>query len=560
MAVTRGTTVNVDWTLNESASTTSLTCTLPSAMASGKVLVAHVIGSTSSLGLPGTGSWQWAAGTPLGTNNEVLTGLAFTTDPAAGLTFTQATAGRMTVILTVYSGENAVTVMDVTPTTGNVTTQSMTLTGITTVTDGDMLISGCGINASTITTITQPTSWSLVARNTSGTGKGGAYADFSQTSQGATGNQVWTNDASAGLRQAGYLAAVRAATAGSLPAATSVVPQQPPPTGVAPVVVTPAIGPPQVVRLPQITVARHVKQPPAPFPVAVNPPYLPAEARPAPPITVAAQARLPQPPTISVSAAQIPTPTAGILPVSVTVAAEQSRPAAVAPIVLTPPPLPQAPALPAPVLALPPATRPPPVQPLAVTPAPLPQPAAPILVATSSRSPGPLQIVIGAPQFPAPVAGILPPAPTVVVTSTWRPAAPQTVVSQPQLPAVAAILAPAPVLTVPAFTRPGSAPASVPQPRFLGLPVTPAAPILVVPTFTRFRPAPIAVSQPAPAAAPLFTPVLVGVDAATGAGGALDGSAAGVGLDGSGTSGGQLDGGSTGAGLDGSSTYTGQVE
>src|SRR6266498_5567168 len=111
MAVTRGTTVNVDWTLNENASTASLTCTLPSAMAAGKLLVAHVVASTSSPGLPGTGSWQWAAGSPLGTNNEVLVGLAYTTDPAAGLAFTQATAGRMTVILTVYSGENALTVI-----------------------------------------------------------------------------------------------------------------------------------------------------------------------------------------------------------------------------------------------------------------------------------------------------------------------------------------------------------------------------------------------------------------------------------------------------------------
>jgi hypothetical protein len=211
LQVTRGTTVNIDWTLNESASTASLTCTLPSAMAAGKLLTAHVVASTSSPGLPGTGGWQWAAGSPLGTNNEVLTGLAYTTDPAAGLAFTQATAGRMTVILTVYSGGDALTVIDVTPTTNNVITQSMTLTDITTVTDGDMLVSGCGINASTIATITQPSGWTLVARNTSGTGKGGAYADLGQAIHGATGSEIWTNDAVAGTRQAGYLAAIRAA-------------------------------------------------------------------------------------------------------------------------------------------------------------------------------------------------------------------------------------------------------------------------------------------------------------------------------------------------------------
>lgn len=217
MTVARGTTVNVDWTLNESASTASLTCTLPSAMAAGKLLTAHVVASTSSPGLPGTGSWQWASGSPLGTNNEVLTGLAYTTDPAAGLAFTQATAGRMMVILTVYGGEDPLTVIDVTPTTNNVITQSMTLTGITTVTDGDMLVSGCGINASTITTITQPSGFALIARNTSGTGKGGAYADLGQAVQGATGNEIWTNDAVAGTRQCGYLAAIRAAVSNVSP-------------------------------------------------------------------------------------------------------------------------------------------------------------------------------------------------------------------------------------------------------------------------------------------------------------------------------------------------------
>src|SRR6266540_3350709 len=217
MTVTRGTTVNVDWTLNESASTASLTCTLPSAMAAGKTLVAHVVASTSSPGLPATGGWQWAVGSPLGTNNECLTGLAYTTDPAAGLAFAQATAGRMTVILTVYSGEDPLTVVDVTPTTNNVITQSMTLTGITTVTDGDMLVSGCGINASTITTITPPSGWNLVARNTSNVGKGGGYADLGQSVAGATGNEIWTNDAVAGTRQCGYLAAIRAAVVGADP-------------------------------------------------------------------------------------------------------------------------------------------------------------------------------------------------------------------------------------------------------------------------------------------------------------------------------------------------------
>jgi hypothetical protein len=211
--VTRGTTQGVDWTLNESASTASLACTLPTAMASGKLLVAHVVGVISSLGLPGTGGWQWATGTPLGTNNEVLVGLAWTTNPAAGLAFTQGAANRMTVILTVYSGADSVTALDVTPTTDNQLNTTLTLTSVTTVTNGDMLVSGDGLNASTITTITQPSGWTLVARNTSGTGKGGGFADLSQATAGATGSEVWSSDATAGTRTAGYLTAVKAGVA-----------------------------------------------------------------------------------------------------------------------------------------------------------------------------------------------------------------------------------------------------------------------------------------------------------------------------------------------------------
>jgi hypothetical protein len=212
--VTRGNTQGTDWTLNESASTTSLTCTLPTAMATGKLLVAHVIGVVSTLGLPGTGGWQWATGTPFGTSTNVLIGLAWTTDPAAGLAFTQGSADRMTVILTVYSGADLVTVLDtITSTATTSTGNTLTITGITTVTDGDMLVSGDGVNASTITTLTQPAGWTLVARNTSGTGKGGGYADLSQATHGATGNQDWTHNAAAGLLHGGYIAAVKAGAA-----------------------------------------------------------------------------------------------------------------------------------------------------------------------------------------------------------------------------------------------------------------------------------------------------------------------------------------------------------
>jgi hypothetical protein len=270
-----------------------------------------------------------------------------------------------------------------------------------------------------------------------------------------------------------------------------VVDQAPNPNPVRPIVAAPTIGPPQAIRLPQITVVRHVKQPPAPFPLAVNPPFLSPQVIRLPQIFVAPQSRLPQPPTITVSPAQVPSTT--ILPLTSIVVAQQFSPAAVDPIVLIPPFLapPVSPALvlvapqqfsPAavdPIILTPailPSGQPVPSAPFwinpsltqpflaavtAITPPPLPQAPAPITV-TPSRTQPALAAVITLVPAPLPQAA----APIVVVTSTWQPRQPQISLSQPTFPAVVAGILPlAPTVVAPAWQRPPSTPVSVSAPQ-----------------------------------------------------------------------------------------------
>jgi len=308
--------------------------------------------------------------------------------------------------------------------------------------------------------------------------------------QATAGNSGTVQATCAGNDKVGaWLGALIGTTvSGSFDAQVSIVRQQSSVTRVGPLVVAPTIGPPQVLRLPQIVVAP--------------------------------QARVPQSPTISVSQPQIPVATAGILPSAGAVVAQQFRPALVAPIVVIPPPLPQpaapivvapqqfrpaqvaptsltppflAPqASPASVLVAPQQFRPQSAPPVVAIPAPLPsgppEPSAPVWVNPSQSQP-PLAATITLTPSPLPQSV----APVVVVTSTWQPRQPQIVVATPQFPAAAPILPPAPILIAAAFVRPGYAPASVSPPQLLGPSALPPAPVLVVPTFTRFRLAPVRV-------------------------------------------------------------------
>lgn len=210
--ITGGYVTGTDYTLNEAASVTSLACTLPTAMATGKILLADVTTDGSTPTLPGTGGWQWHAGPFQDGASVVQKGLAWTTDPAAGLTFGKGgAAGRFTVILWVRGGVNT-TPFDVTAVTATAAATPLTIPQITTVTDGAQLVSAAGANSAT-SALTAPASMTQIAQSTNSVGKRGAAADEAQTTQGATGTRTWTLAAGA-LRMAGYLTALRPAAGG----------------------------------------------------------------------------------------------------------------------------------------------------------------------------------------------------------------------------------------------------------------------------------------------------------------------------------------------------------
>jgi hypothetical protein len=136
-------------------------------------------------------------------------------------------AGRATVSIARYSGVDLVTPIDVAASTANGTTgSSLNVTGITTTKNGCMLVSTFSGNSAQSLSYTQPTSFTLEARNTNGSGaaigKAMAYADLLQGAAGATGTLTWSWSPSSGLDMRIILGALRPAT--SIPNKSLIVP------------------------------------------------------------------------------------------------------------------------------------------------------------------------------------------------------------------------------------------------------------------------------------------------------------------------------------------------
>jgi hypothetical protein len=208
--IVRGQDQGFDWTVNEAAASTTVTATMPSAMATGKLALAHVCSGVAANPTLPTG-WAWLVGPFTATN--LGTGLAYATDPAAGLVFTQGSAVRFTVILVVYAGVDLssppTSLLDATATSASNTNHVLTVAGQTTVTDGDMLVSGEANDASSDLIYQPPGGWVLTAQNNHApVGKGAALADLPQPVQGTTGSVTWTIIRDA-LSHVGYLVALK---------------------------------------------------------------------------------------------------------------------------------------------------------------------------------------------------------------------------------------------------------------------------------------------------------------------------------------------------------------
>ena len=135
-----------------------------------------------------------------------------TGDPSSYTCTTDGDNTTTTGIMVAYTGVDPTTPIDATASThGQNTGTTNVVPGITTVTDGAMLLSGLAGDWSTYD-LTPPSGMANVNHST-GTGRVTGIADLVQATAGATGSKTWTTPT--GYATAAYLAALRPATGGA---------------------------------------------------------------------------------------------------------------------------------------------------------------------------------------------------------------------------------------------------------------------------------------------------------------------------------------------------------
>ena len=195
-------------TVAENASATTVTGTLPTDRQTGDYVIAHfaMTCSVAQFGGPG-GSWTQIVAPTANAASETIALYGMFDPPSAPVGSSSAAANRQTCIMQAYAGVHTTTPVDVTAVT-TAGALPLTLTQVTTATDGAKLLSGTCGDFST-GTWTFPAGMTAVANHTSGVGRGAGYADETRTTAGATGTRQWT--ASTLQTAVGYLVALRPA-------------------------------------------------------------------------------------------------------------------------------------------------------------------------------------------------------------------------------------------------------------------------------------------------------------------------------------------------------------
>jgi hypothetical protein len=188
-------------TVVENASTTSITATLPTDRQYGDVIIAVFLSTATSGQFTGPSGWtqvvapQYGAAMGIGIYYFVHTEATPATAPVG----TQTTAGRMSALCQAWSGVNASTPIDMTPTTASTTATSITIPSVTTTVDDVLVLSAIVIDSSSATS-TVPSGMTMVADASGGSvGRGGSLASVSQATAGASGSKTWTVSTSIGL-------------------------------------------------------------------------------------------------------------------------------------------------------------------------------------------------------------------------------------------------------------------------------------------------------------------------------------------------------------------------
>jgi hypothetical protein len=135
-------------------------------------------------------------------------------DPPGAPTFTSSgSAAAASVLCQAYGGVDAAAPVDVTAATAVTSPYGSTLAvgGVTTVTPGARLVSGCLIDSPS-NTITEPGGMTgVVDASGGGVGASISLADEDRSSAGATGTRTWSHDYGGTLGMGAFLAALRPA-------------------------------------------------------------------------------------------------------------------------------------------------------------------------------------------------------------------------------------------------------------------------------------------------------------------------------------------------------------
>lgn len=132
-------------------------------------------------------------------------------------------ATRLTAIVQPFGGVDTTTPLDATPVTSNgAAAASINISGLTTVTDGALAVSGAAIDASAATqAFTLSWTGGTEVMQTTGTGRRQEVAQKPMPTAGATGTATWTQGGGTSLHMVGFQLALRPAPATEPPVDTT---------------------------------------------------------------------------------------------------------------------------------------------------------------------------------------------------------------------------------------------------------------------------------------------------------------------------------------------------
>lgn len=198
-------------TVVESASATSVTGKRPTDRVVGDLCIAVIAMESTTANFTGPSGWT-ALITP--TQNPATTetfAAYYRVDPPSDpVASTSGAAGRCSIAVQAYGGVSTTNPIDVAAvvSTGSSVT-SLTATGVTTVTNGALIISGHMGDTASRSEVIPSGMTSTVAYSASSVGRAVAIAEELKATAGATGTRTWTFSPSVLLSQSAFVTALR---------------------------------------------------------------------------------------------------------------------------------------------------------------------------------------------------------------------------------------------------------------------------------------------------------------------------------------------------------------